>query len=233
MRAKNIFQSFRFASSGLLQVLQRHAHSRAQFLLGGIVLIAGYALGASPLQMAALVVAVALVIMAETVNSAIEMTVNLASPSFSPMAKAAKDMAGAGVMVASVAAITIGGLVFAHTRLVQHLLGEPLPERSGYVEAALVGVIVVIILVAVAKAKWGGGTLIEGGAISLHSSVAVFLALGVWYLGASVASAIMATLLAGLVCQSRVQAGIHSIAEVMWGAGLALVLGLGLFQFLR
>jgi diacylglycerol kinase (ATP) len=232
MRARNIGESFRFAASGLLEVLRRHAHARAQFLLGSLVLIGGYAVGATPLQMAALVAAVALVILAETLNSAIEMAVNLASPEYSAMAKAAKDMAGAGVMVASTAAVAIGALVFTHTRLVQRTLGATLPARSGYVEAVIVGVIVVILLVAVVKAKWGGGTLLEGGAASLHSGVAVFLAVAIWYLGASVASGILGTILAGLVCQSRIQAGIHSIAEVIWGAGLALVLGTGLFQLL-
>lgn len=232
MRAKNLGESFRFAASGLLQVLQRHAHARAQLLMGSIVLIAGYALGASPLQISVLVGAVALVIVAETLNTAVEMTVNLVSPDYSPTARAAKDMAGAGVMVASIAAVAIGAFVFAHTKLVQHILGTPLPPRVGYLEATLVGIIVVILLVAVAKAKWGGGTLFKGGAASLHSGVAVFLAVAVWYLGASVASAVMTSVLAGLVCQSRIQAGIHSIAEVIWGGGLALVLGIGLFQLL-
>lgn len=232
MRAKNIGESFRFASSGLLQVLQRHAHARAQLLMGSGVLIAGYALGASPLQMTALVMAVAVVVMAEVFNSAVEMAVNLASPRYNPMAKAAKDMAGAGVMVASIGAMAVGGLVFAHARHVQRLLGRTLPPRSGYLDAVVVGIVVVILLVAVAKAKWSGGTLFKGGAVSLHSGVAVFLALAVWYLGASVASGVAASVLAGLVCQSRIQAGIHSIAEVTWGAGLALVMGLGLFQLL-
>jgi diacylglycerol kinase len=70
---------------------------------------------------AAIVMAVTGVWMAEFLNAAVEAVVNLASPDFHPMAKVAKDVAAASVLLCVVAAIIIGILV----------LGPPLLTRLG------------------------------------------------------------------------------------------------------
>jgi len=55
---------------------------------------------------------VALVLGLELGNTALEAVVDLASPNFHPLAKAAKDVAAAGVLVVSVIAVLIGLLLF-------------------------------------------------------------------------------------------------------------------------
>jgi diacylglycerol kinase (ATP) len=136
-------------------------------------------------------------------------------------------------MVACAAAVVTGLLVFAQAGRVRWLLGGTIAQRLEYAQVALVGLVVVAALVAVAKATGGRGTLMRGGAVSLHSGVACFLAAAAWYMGGTVASALAAAMLAVLVCQSRVQGGIHSAREVIAGAALALVVALGLFSLVR
>lgn len=58
-----------------------------------------------------LTVAIALVWMAEAVNTAIEFIVDLISPAIHPLAKKAKDVAAAAVLLASITAIIIALLV--------------------------------------------------------------------------------------------------------------------------
>jgi undecaprenol kinase len=54
------------------------------------------------------VVAIALVVVAELLNAAIEATVDLISPAEHPLAKRAKDIAAAAVLVAAVGAVGVG-----------------------------------------------------------------------------------------------------------------------------
>mgnify|MGYP002708983976 FL=1 len=50
--------------------------------------------------------------MAEFFNTAIEYTVDLASPEIHPLAKAAKDTASAGVLMMAIIAAVIGLIIF-------------------------------------------------------------------------------------------------------------------------
>jgi diacylglycerol kinase len=77
------------------------------------VLLAGALLRLRPLAWALVVVAIALVLVAELVNGAIETVIDLVSPESHPLAGRAKDVAAAAVLVAAVAAAAIGALVLA------------------------------------------------------------------------------------------------------------------------
>lgn len=77
------------------------------------LLIAGWWTGIDTLRWAVLVLAMALVWIAEFINAAIEAATNIASPTFHPMAKIAKDVAAGAVLVASLAALLIGALILA------------------------------------------------------------------------------------------------------------------------
>ncbi len=61
---------------------------------------------------AAVVLASALVLVAELVNTAVEAAVDLAAPTPHPLAEAAKDAAAAAVLVAAAGAVAVGMAVF-------------------------------------------------------------------------------------------------------------------------
>ena len=79
------------------------------------MVVGGALLRLSIANWAILVLAIALVVAAELANTAIEAVVDLASPDLHPLAKRAKDVAAAGVLVASVGAAAAGALVLAAT----------------------------------------------------------------------------------------------------------------------
>jgi diacylglycerol kinase len=79
--------------------------------IAAIVLVAGAILRLSALGWAIVVLAIALVLAAELANTAIEAVVDLASPDEHPLARRAKDVAAAGVLVASAGAAAAGALV--------------------------------------------------------------------------------------------------------------------------
>jgi diacylglycerol kinase len=77
------------------------------------VVVLGAWLQLSSIEWAILLAMTALVWTAELLNTAIESVVDLASAERHPLAKAAKDTAAAGVLVAAVLAAVVGGLILA------------------------------------------------------------------------------------------------------------------------
>ncbi len=72
----------------------------------------GWWVGLAPGEMAAVVLAAALVLFAELANTAVEAAVDLVHPDPHPLARAAKDYAAGAVLVAAAGAALTGLLVF-------------------------------------------------------------------------------------------------------------------------
>ena len=110
-------QSFSHAFRGVaaLLVSQHNAwiHALATLAVG----VAGAVLGISRIEWALVALAVGLVWTAEAFNTAVGWLADVASPDHHPLIGRAKDVSAAGVLLAAVAAVAIGLLVF-----VPHLL---------------------------------------------------------------------------------------------------------------
>ena len=109
----SLHQSFNYAFDGIIHVLRTQRNMRIHFALAIGVLIAALSFDVSKFELIALMLAIVFVLIAEMVNTAIEAAVDVASTSFDPMAKLAKDIAAGAVLIASVNAVAIGYLVFA------------------------------------------------------------------------------------------------------------------------
>jgi rRNA maturation RNase YbeY len=103
---------FRAAGRGLLNVWATQPNLRIHLAISAVVLLAGALLGIERWEWAALVLTIALVLVAETLNTAIEAAVDLASPEIHPLAGRAKDAASAAVLLAALLAVAIGAIVF-------------------------------------------------------------------------------------------------------------------------
>lgn len=112
-------RSFRYALAGWLYMLRYQKNTRIQAAISIFVFIVGYWLKLSPGDWAILILTITINWMAEFINAALEAVVNLASPQIHPMARVCKDVGAAAVLLASVAAVIIGGLI----------LGPPLLSR--------------------------------------------------------------------------------------------------------
>jgi diacylglycerol kinase (ATP) len=110
-RAASRLASFRHAFAGWWYVLrtQRNAwiHAVASVAVLGVALW----LRVGRTDWAILILTVVLVWVAEFVNTAVESLVDLLSPDIHPLAKAAKDIAAAAVLIAALAAVVVGLLV--------------------------------------------------------------------------------------------------------------------------
>lgn len=105
-------RSFRHAVRGLGRMVrgQHNAWIHAAATAG--VIAAGFAVRLSAGDWCWVVLAVAIVWTAEALNTAFEFLADVASPSFHPVVRDAKDVAAGAVLVTAVAAAVIGGIVF-------------------------------------------------------------------------------------------------------------------------
>lgn len=104
-------RAFQFAFQGLVHLLATQWNARIHLLATIVVVGLGWWLGISRIEWAILLLTCTLVMSLEAINTAIEATVDLASPEIHPFAKTAKDVGAAAVLLAAIGAVIIGLLI--------------------------------------------------------------------------------------------------------------------------
>lgn len=107
----NRWVSLTYALSGWLYMLRWQRNTRLQAAATLLVMAAAVLLRVSFVELAVLILTISVVWMAEFINAAVEAVVNLASPQYHPMAKVAKDVAAAAVLLGVVASVLVGALI--------------------------------------------------------------------------------------------------------------------------
>ncbi|HTJ27614.1 MAG TPA: diacylglycerol kinase [Candidatus Limnocylindria bacterium] len=110
-RRHGLAAAFGYAFAGLRAAWRGEPNLRIHVAVAAAVLVGGALLRLRPLAWGLVVFAIALVLVAELVNAAIESVVDLVSPDDHPLAGRAKDVAAAAVLIAALAAVAIGALV--------------------------------------------------------------------------------------------------------------------------
>jgi len=105
-------RSFGCALHGLAILVRTQANARVHLAATIFVVAASLACGLSRVEWCAIVAVVALVWVAEGLNTAIETLVDLISPEHRPLAGRAKDLAAGAVLCAALAAAIVGLLIF-------------------------------------------------------------------------------------------------------------------------
>ena len=198
------------------------------------MLIAALASGVDKLELIVLLLAIAFVLIAEMVNTAVEAAVDVATTSFDPMAKLAKDIAAGAVLIASTVAVAVGYLVFsgqvadrqlaaARPALARTRRADPdraLPDddhrhrhesahRQRHAAARRAPV----------RARGDRVRRLDGDRRSSSRTAAT---------ASSISS--LAFIMALLVAQTRVESGVHSSVEVLYGGLLGALVTLAVFQ---
>jgi diacylglycerol kinase (ATP) len=232
-RPPSIFESFNFAFEGIIHVLRTQRNMRIHFLIAAVVLIVAFAAGVSKLELIALLLAIAFVLIAEMINTAVEGAIDVATTSFDPMAKLAKDIAAGAVLIATATAVAVGYLIFSEqlSRPSSRLLDK---LRDAPVDLTLIALVLTIIVVIATKALTGRGTPLRGGLPSGHAAVAFAGWMAATYVLSDsrhrfLVSSLM-FLMALLVAQTRIESGVHSTLEVAYGGLIGSLLTLVLFQ---
>jgi diacylglycerol kinase len=114
-----ILRSFYFAFAGLAYLFRTQRNARIHLVLGTAACGLALWLGISRVEWAVQIFTIALVLILEGLNTAVEAAIDLASPKVHPLAKAAKDLAAGMVLIAAIASVAVGLLI----------LGPPLWQK--------------------------------------------------------------------------------------------------------
>jgi diacylglycerol kinase len=106
------FKSFSYAWSGIKSVLKNEHNTWIHLFLTVVAMVLGIVFKLVTAEWATLVIVTAMVWMAELFNTCIEKIMDFSSTDFHPQIKLIKDMAAAAVLIASIAALIVGIIIF-------------------------------------------------------------------------------------------------------------------------
>ena len=104
--------SFVYAFQGVRSLLLREHNAWLHLFAGAAAVGLGWGLGISRVEWCLVAFAIGAVLAAEAFNTAIETLADAVSPGQNPAVGRAKDLAAGGVLLTSLAAATVGSLIF-------------------------------------------------------------------------------------------------------------------------
>lgn len=111
-RASGRLRSIAHAVDGIGFLARHEPNMRLHLGAAVAVAAAGIWFGVSVTEWQWIILAIALVLMAEALNTAVEQSCNAVNHDFHPAIKAAKDVAAGAVLISALTAALIGALVF-------------------------------------------------------------------------------------------------------------------------
>lgn len=109
---KRFIKAFGFAWNGLRQAFRTEPNFRFELLCAFLVVFLGFYFQLSKYEWVACVFCIGIVLLTELMNTAIESLTNLVSPGYHELAKNAKDLAAAAVLLAAFCALVVGLIIF-------------------------------------------------------------------------------------------------------------------------
>ena len=110
-KAHTLIASFRYAFEGVSFCLRTQRNMRIHVLAGFLAMAIGLQLRLSAIELAIIAVVSSLVVTMEMINTAIETAVDLYTHRRHPLAKIAKDVAAAAVLVSAINALLVGVII--------------------------------------------------------------------------------------------------------------------------
>lgn len=105
-------RSFRYAFTGIYFTVQTQYNMRIHIVASVLTMLLAWYVELSKLEWCVLLLVIGLVLLAEGLNTAVELLVDFISPDYHPKAGLIKDVASGAVLITAIIAGIIGGLIF-------------------------------------------------------------------------------------------------------------------------
>lgn len=228
---QKFLKGFDYAYEGLVWAINHEKNMKFHLIALAILLLVSLFFNISRVEMISLVFAVSFVIASELLNTAIEQAVNIASKGkYSPFAKASKDLAAAATFIAALNALFVAYLIFFdkiidfHDSVLTKIVRSP-----SHLALITVGLVIVLTLFLKGVFYRGHGTAFKGGFVSGHTALAFAIStIGIFLVKEPLPRLIFVGL-ALIVAESRYEADIHSIPEIIRGAILGTSMAMAIF----
>lgn len=106
------FKSYSYALRGLKSAFSSWSNLWVEFLIGFVVVAAGFYFGLSSLEWLFIILAIVLVIVTEMINTVVEVVLDFLKKEHHEDIRLAKDLAAAAVLVAAFGAAVMGLIIF-------------------------------------------------------------------------------------------------------------------------
>lgn len=229
MKLRKFTDSFNYAIEGIIYTIKTQRNMKIHMFIAIFVLIFSLFFDLSKLEMLILFFTITLVVVLEMINTAIEATIDVLANYYHPLAKIAKNVAAGAVLIAALNAILVGYLLFFE-KLKPITSTVLLKIRQSDTTLVFICLILVVIVTIIIKAIYGDGTPLKGGMPSGHSALSFGAATAISLLTQDPLIITLCFFLAFLVAQSRIEAKIHSLYEVIVGSVLGVLVTILIFK---
>ena len=231
MGKKSIVESFNASIQGLLYALKTQRNMRVHITFALVFIVAGI-LFLERIDFLILTLVITFVLLAEMVNTALEIIVDLVEERFHKLARIAKDVAAGAVLIASLSAIMIGYILFMRPGVITEIENGLVRLReSSWHFSFLVLMLVLSITIAI-KVLLHKGKPLSGGMPSVHSAVIFSAWTLVAFFSHDALVVALTFVMAVMVAHSRIIAGLHNIWEVISGSALGILVTVLLLRVL-
>lgn len=229
----DIVASFNNAINGIIESINTERNLKVHIIIGILVLALSFILNFTRVELILISITIVLVIVAELINTAIETLTDLACDGkYNELAKKTKDISAGAVLVMALNSVFVGYLII-YPKIKSLAKGSLRPDKLRINEEHLLlislGLVILITLLLKGLFYKKNTTHLKGGIVSGHTSLSFNLAT----IGAIISKDILVSMilfiLAIVVGQSRYEARIHTIREIIYGAILGTVIALLLF----
>jgi len=112
MGRRKLNQSFSAATAGVIYAFISERNMKLHAIAAILAVMSGYVLGIKRLEWGLLFITVFFVLVAETINTAVEKIVDLVTADYHPLAKIAKNLAAGAVLLSAINAVIMAFIIF-------------------------------------------------------------------------------------------------------------------------
>lgn len=228
---QKFLKGFDYAYEGLVWAINHEKNMKFHLLALAALLIISLFFNLSRVEMITLVFAVCFVLASELFNTSLEQVVNLASKGkYSKFAKASKDLAAAAVFISALNALFVAYLIFFDKFInFYDSVIVKIARRPSHLAVISISLVIVVTIFLKGVFYQGHGTAFKGGFVSGHTSLAFCMAtIGIMMVDQSL-ERFLFLIMALIVAESRYEADIHSIPEIIRGAILGASMAMAIF----
>ena len=232
MQERKFVESFNAAVEGFIYVLKTERNMRVHFLTALFFILLGVYLNFTYLEIIALALTITIVLAAEMLNTAIELTIDMVKAEIDPVARIIKDIGAGAVLITAINAAIVGYVLFS--KKIPFNAEEAMRNiKQSPWHVTFIALILVFGVSIIGKLVFGKGTPLRGGMPSGHAAIAFSIWTIIAFLTNNSIVIALSFLMAFLIARHRIKDAVHTFWEVLAGAILGILLTTLIFQLFR
>ncbi|MFM1538436.1 diacylglycerol kinase [Helcococcus bovis] len=228
-----IASSFDNAINGIIESVNTERNMKIHIVIATMVLILSFLLDFTRVELIIIAITTMLVLVTELINTAIETLTDLTiDGKYHELAKKTKDISAGAVLLMSVNSLIVGYLLLypkLKTIFISKNVFQRIMINQEHLVVISIGVVMLLTLLLKGIFFKKNTTHLFGGSVSGHTSLAFNIATIGYIISKNYIIGILLFLLALIVGESRYEAKIHTLKEIIIGAILGILLAVIIF----